>query len=157
MRAAAALRASSRLAPLLQRSIAFRLPRVGGRVVRAQSNLAFDSGLKALHKRAAIVAPYDGDASQYEYLRDEMASRLVERLSDIQRTFPVAVDLGANTGNILRAMLKQAKDNADEDGAKTSPAPGGIKTLHLLEPCQERLEVACKDVVGSAHEFMGGG
>lgn len=56
-------------------------------------------------------------------MRDEIAARLVDRINDIQREFPVAVDLGANTGNIVKQLSGH----------------GGIKKLFMVEGCRERL------------------
>lgn len=63
------------------------------------------------------------DAAEFDYLRDEIATRLVDRLNDITRTFPVAVDLGANTGNIAKQLSGHC----------------GIKTLHMIEPSEKML------------------
>ncbi|CAN8103322.1 unnamed protein product [Discula destructiva] len=57
---------------------------------------------------------------QADYLKDEVAMRLCERLLDIKRHFPRVLDLGANTCNIARALTRP---NPDPDPAKpTSPA-----------------------------------
>lgn len=47
------------------------------------------------------------DALEFEYLRDEVAKRLVDRLADISRTFNTAVDVGCNTGNLGRFLGEQ--------------------------------------------------
>ena len=65
------------------------------------------------------------DAAEFDYLRDAVASRLVERLHDIMRTFPVALDLGANTCNVAKWL--------EETGA------GGVERLYVMEPCRECL------------------
>ncbi|MCJ1452716.1 hypothetical protein MMC28_003059 [Mycoblastus sanguinarius] len=41
-----------------------------------------------------------------DYLRDEVAARLCERLLDIKRDFPSVLDLGANACNIARALTQ---------------------------------------------------
>lgn len=82
----------------------------------------FSLGAKASQRaRAAQLT----DAHEYDYLRDEIASRLVERLGDVARDFPRALDLGANTGNVLKQLVAQ------RSGGRT---PGGIRELHMLEP-----------------------
>lgn len=71
-------------------------------------------------QRSASVRDVES-SKEFDYLRDEIAARLVDRINDIQREFPVAVDLGANTGNI----------------AKQLSGHGGIKKLFMVEGCRE--------------------
>ncbi|KAH0541331.1 hypothetical protein FGG08_004169 [Glutinoglossum americanum] len=75
-----------------------------------------------------------------DYLRDEVASRLVERLlptiahhgvkytQDIKRTFPHVLDLGANAANIARALTLP---NPDPDPSKPSSLPLSTRITHL--------------------------
>ncbi|KAI9785179.1 MAG: hypothetical protein M1839_000817 [Geoglossum umbratile] len=63
-----------------------------------------------------------------DYLRDEAASRLVERLLDIKRTFPHVLDLGANAANIARALTLP---NPDPDPSKASSPPLSTRITHL--------------------------
>lgn len=72
------------------------------------------------------------NATEYDYLRDEAAKRLVDRLNDIARAFPVAVDLGAGPGAVLKALIAEANG----DGS----LPAGIKTLHMVEESQGMLQ-----------------
>ncbi|KAL4953818.1 S-adenosyl-L-methionine-dependent methyltransferase [Aspergillus filifer] len=44
------------------------------------------------------------ESRNVDYLKDEVAMRLCERLLDIKRTFPNVLDLGANSCNIARAL-----------------------------------------------------
>ncbi|KAF2175661.1 S-adenosyl-L-methionine-dependent methyltransferase [Zopfia rhizophila CBS 207.26] len=48
-----------------------------------------------------------------DYLRDEVASRLCERLLDINRHFPHVLDLGANACNIARMLTLPSEDSPD--------------------------------------------
>ena len=92
----------------------------------AQVQRVFALDAKARQRaRAASRA----DASEYDYLRDELASRLVERLGDVARDIPRALDLGANTGNVLKQLLAQR--------GSSGRTPGGIERLHMLEPSGE--------------------
>ena len=52
---------------------------------------------------------------QVDYLRDEIASRLCERLLDIKRNFSQVLDLGANACNIARILTKPVIDPAAPD------------------------------------------
>lgn len=46
-----------------------------------------------------------------DYLKDEVAARLCERLLDISRTYPRVLDLGANSCNIARALVRPDLDS----------------------------------------------
>ena len=64
----------------------------------------FNENTKYLQKeRAASNAE---QSRQVDYLKDEVAQRLVDRLLDIDRKFPKVLDLGANSCNIARALSK---------------------------------------------------
>ncbi|KAL1964116.1 hypothetical protein VTN77DRAFT_7534 [Rasamsonia byssochlamydoides] len=75
----------------------------------------FDRKVKHLQKdRAARDVE---QSRKVDYLKDEVATRLCERLLDIKRTFPHVLDLGANSCNIARALTAPNPDPAVE----TSP------------------------------------
>jgi NADH dehydrogenase [ubiquinone] 1 alpha subcomplex assembly factor 5 len=61
----------------------------------------FDRSLKALHRNKSA-----GLSQDFQYLRDEVAMRLVDRLRDIKavKNFNWAVDIGSGTGNIAHAL-----------------------------------------------------
>jgi NADH dehydrogenase [ubiquinone] 1 alpha subcomplex assembly factor 5 len=62
----------------------------------------FNENTKYLQKeRNAAHAEY---SRKVDYLKDEVAQRLVDRLLDINRVFPKVLDLGANSCNIARAL-----------------------------------------------------
>jgi NADH dehydrogenase [ubiquinone] 1 alpha subcomplex assembly factor 5 len=78
----------------------------------------FNTEAKFRQRERAAAAT---NSREFDYLRDELARRLVERLDDVTRTFPLAVDLGANSGNILAAL-------------RASPSHAhGIQTLHMID------------------------
>ncbi|KAF7559113.1 hypothetical protein G7046_g5041 [Stylonectria norvegica] len=70
----------------------------------------FNRRTKWLQKERAASNPEE--SRQADYLKDEIALRLTERLLDINRQFPRVLDWGANSANIARAL---AKDNPDPD------------------------------------------
>ena len=49
-----------------------------------------------------------------DYLRDEVASRLCERVLDINRHFPRVLDLGANACNIARALTLPSPEEPEK-------------------------------------------
>lgn len=60
----------------------------------------FSSRTKWQHKERA--AANIEQSRKVDYLRDEVAARLCDRLLDINRSFPKALDFGANACNIAR-------------------------------------------------------
>ena len=69
-----------------------------------------------------------------DYLKDEVAQRLVDRLLDIDRQFPTVLDLGANSCNIARALSKPplpTPENPDEASQKTAKLPLKARVGHL--------------------------
>ncbi|RHY40988.1 hypothetical protein DYB30_006361 [Aphanomyces astaci] len=48
------------------------------------------------------------DSKEFEYLREEVAKRLVDRLQDIDRDFPSALDLGAGSGHVFKSLAQDA-------------------------------------------------
>lgn len=70
----------------------------------------------------------------YDYFRDEIAARLVDRLDDIQREegFPLALDVGAGPGYLYRAIC------ADE-AVQGQGGIGGVLKLVQLDSATEML------------------
>ncbi|KAF1999738.1 S-adenosyl-L-methionine-dependent methyltransferase [Amniculicola lignicola CBS 123094] len=69
-----------------------------------------------------------------DYLRDEVASRLCERLMDINRHFPNVLDLGANACNIARMMTFPSDDSPD-----AGPRSHRLTTLTAAESSETLL------------------
>ncbi|EED19963.1 conserved hypothetical protein [Talaromyces stipitatus ATCC 10500] len=67
---------------------------------------------------------------QVDYIKDEVAKRLCERLLDIKRSFPNTLDLGANSCNIARALTAPNPDPAVES---SPPLSNRIDTLTCVE------------------------
>jgi NADH dehydrogenase [ubiquinone] 1 alpha subcomplex assembly factor 5 len=88
------------------------------------SQIVFNARQKLSQRARASALP---DAASFDYLRDEVASRLVGRLRDITRSFPSAADLGSNSGNVLSQLLSQRRP----DGI----AAGGVTRLAAVDPC----------------------
>ncbi|KAH8778831.1 S-adenosyl-L-methionine-dependent methyltransferase [Diaporthe sp. PMI_573] len=96
----------------------------------------FNRRSKWLQKERA-AADVEG-SRQADYLKDEVAVRLCERLLDIKRHFPRALDLGANTCNVARALTRE---NPDPDPAKpiSPPLAGRITELVAADSSQGQL------------------
>mmetsp|Transcript_26759 Transcript_26759/g.58043 ORF Transcript_26759/g.58043 Transcript_26759/m.58043 type:complete len:458 (+) Transcript_26759:206-1579(+) len=122
----------------------------------SSSMLAFDRSLKRLQRDGAALAQrkwresaaaatgqqQEADSVSYDYFREEIASRLVDRLDDIRRDggFPLALDIGSGPGYIHRAIC--ADDAFDGPGGI-----GGVRKLVQLDSSNEMLN---RDV-GSDH------
>jgi NADH dehydrogenase [ubiquinone] 1 alpha subcomplex assembly factor 5 len=63
----------------------------------------FNRQAKRLQKNRAALLPNTDD---YDYLKDEVARRIVDRLSDVSRHFPLVLDLGCGKGHIAKALTK---------------------------------------------------
>ncbi|RXN00994.1 NADH dehydrogenase [ubiquinone] 1 alpha subcomplex assembly factor 5 [Acipenser ruthenus] len=47
------------------------------------------------------------DAEQYDYLRTEVGSRIADRVFDVARTFPLALDIGCGRSHIAKHLNKE--------------------------------------------------
>lgn len=73
------------------------------RFTHTTASQIFDLRTKGLQKARAALSPH---ASTYDYLRDEIATLVVDRLRDISRPLPNALDLFCGSGaHLLRANL----------------------------------------------------
>ncbi|KAI9369096.1 S-adenosyl-L-methionine-dependent methyltransferase [Aspergillus egyptiacus] len=68
-----------------------------------------------------------------DYIKDEVATRLCERLLDIKRTFPNVLDLGANSCNIARALTTPIPDPTMSDPNAESVLASRIDNLTCVE------------------------
>lgn len=104
----------------------------------------FDRRAKWLHRERAASNPQQ--SRQADYVRDEVAVRLTERLlvrrkrasawprtltrsQDINRHFSRVLDLGANSCNIARALVR---DNPDPDPSKPDSPPLSSRISELV-------------------------
>ncbi|KAK4238445.1 S-adenosyl-L-methionine-dependent methyltransferase [Achaetomium macrosporum] len=87
----------------------------------------FNSRTKWLQKERAAANPEL--SRQSDYLKDEVAMRVCERLLDIKRQFPRVLDLGANSCNIARALTRE---NPDPDPSNPVSPPLATKINELV-------------------------
>lgn len=90
--------------------------------------------MKTHQKNLAAQYP---DHINYDYLRNEIAERVADRLCDILRFFPTALDLGAGKGYLSRHVTK------DEIG-KLYQLDSSEEMLKLCEP----VDIITENVVG---------
>lgn len=99
----------------------------------ASATHAFDRQLKKLQKNNAArshqIWKDSPEYESYDYIREEIALRVVDRLDDIKREegFPLALELGAGPGYIHRAICQQESLQGNEGGI------GGVRKLVQLE------------------------
>src|SRR5258708_29002545 len=92
----------------------------------------FDPRAVRLHRARAARAPAAAD-----FLVNESAERLADRLDDVTRRFPLALDLGCRDGALARVLA----------------GPGGIQTLvhaHAALAFVQRLPAATPRLVADA-------
>ncbi|KAM9454634.1 arginine-hydroxylase NDUFAF5, mitochondrial isoform 2-T2 [Clarias gariepinus] len=63
----------------------------------------FDRNMKRKQKKWAASLQ---DSEKYDYLRDEVGSRVADRIYDIARTFPLALDVGCGKSHIAEHLSK---------------------------------------------------
>jgi SAM-dependent methyltransferase len=99
-----------------------------GMLIRPLCTLHFVfAAVKLAQRRRAALDP---DFASFHYLRDEVAERLVDRLADINKAFPVAVEIGCGTGahvsklisTITSSLAQQAADARARAAAASEPA-----------------------------------
>ncbi|KAF7659025.1 hypothetical protein LDENG_00003620 [Lucifuga dentata] len=62
---------------------------------------------RAMKKRQKNWAASLQNSHQYDYLRDEVGSRVADRVYDIARTFPLALDIGCGKSHIAEHLSKE--------------------------------------------------
>ena len=113
-------------------------PSARSSIITNSSTHAFDRNLKRQQRDNAARAhnlwatdcnDTNNDAViQYDYIREEIAARLVDRLDDIRREegFPLALDLGAGPGYIHRSICA-------EEALQGEGGIGGVRKLVQLD------------------------
>ncbi|TPX33639.1 hypothetical protein SmJEL517_g03518 [Synchytrium microbalum] len=117
------LRVSTHLKPVLQSSAKNGFPRVirclathsaatpSPSPAQTQSSnqhqYVFDRDVKRKQRNRAALKP---ESRQVDYLKDEVAKRLAERILDIKRRFPTVLDLGSGPGYLIRYLDKEMTD-----------------------------------------------
>ncbi|KAH7156768.1 S-adenosyl-L-methionine-dependent methyltransferase [Dactylonectria macrodidyma] len=87
----------------------------------------FNRRTKWLQKERIAANPEE--SRQADYLKDEVATRLSERLLDINRHFPRVLDLGANSCNVARALVRE---NPDPDPLMPVSPPLSTRITELV-------------------------
>ncbi|THV08196.1 S-adenosyl-L-methionine-dependent methyltransferase [Dendrothele bispora CBS 962.96] len=89
----------------------------------------FDRNAKISQKNRAVTKK-DGQSSRtVDYVRDEVADRMMERLEDIKRKFATIVDLGSGSGHFTRLL--------DSETTKKSIMIDSSEKALYRDPCSE--------------------
>lgn len=104
------------------------------RLFSKQQPAVFDRNLKAKQRDYAIRMD---NTAYYDYIREEAAIRIVDRLDDIKRTFPHVLDIGSHRGHILRALVSKNEEN--------ETSIGGIDALVQCDTSKSALLRALSD------------
>jgi NADH dehydrogenase [ubiquinone] 1 alpha subcomplex assembly factor 5 len=93
----------------------------------ASNTEVFDRSLKQRHRAFTLNNLHD--AKYYDYLREESARRLVDRLDDITKSFPTAVEIGSYRGSIYEMIAQSKLDTISGDNPHIKGSIGGIENL----------------------------
>eukprot|EP00501_MAST-03F_sp_TOSAG23-6_P002341 GSMAST32.ASY1.ANO1.2443.1 assembled CDS len=92
------------------------------------SMTVFDRDHKRMQRDRAASSPR---AEAFDYLKDYVALSLVERLDDLSRDFPMAVDVGCNAGHCLKYLGEHANIDAKErEGLRKSFSEDDERTFN---------------------------
>lgn len=86
----------------------------------------FDRDMKKRQKEWSFKV---SNSNEYDYLREECAKRVVDRLEDITRSFPYALELGCHRGHIYHTINKK--------GLHDTGGIGGVETLIQCDDVDE--------------------
>ena len=79
-------------------------------LVRLKSDVNESSAMNVFNRKAKRLqknrAALKSNGDECDYLKDEVASRLVDRLGDVSRHFPLVLDLGCGKGHIAKYLTR---------------------------------------------------
>ncbi|ETO31107.1 hypothetical protein RFI_06013 [Reticulomyxa filosa] len=68
--------------------------------------IVFNRKMKQAQKRYAAEL---SNSPEYDYFRLETANRLISRLQDVDREFPKALEIGANSGQVYKELINYVR------------------------------------------------
>jgi NADH dehydrogenase [ubiquinone] 1 alpha subcomplex assembly factor 5 len=108
------------------------------------------------HNESSTSIDYDDSSNtsivEYDYIRDEIARRLVDRLDDMKRSFPLALDLGSGSGYLYRAIC--ADDALEAYSDEPTGGIGGVRKLVELDAAEEQLHRDADQAVDGSHRCV---
>lgn len=122
---------------VLQRQIA--------RCLSSKENIeVFDRTLKRRQREWSSTAD---DSEYYDYLRIESAKRLVDRIEDISKEFPLALELGCHRGHVFDLIN-------EKEGLSGTGGIGGVETLIQCDSSPTFIEAAIRYMFNSRAYFI---
>ncbi|XP_063774607.1 arginine-hydroxylase NDUFAF5, mitochondrial isoform X2 [Pseudophryne corroboree] len=94
----------------------------------------FDRSMKRKQKKWATS---QANAQQYDYLQEEVGGRIADRVFDVARTFPFALDLSSGRGYTSHNLTKETVEkfvqaNVCEKALKNTAAVSEIPTVNVI-------------------------
>lgn len=117
-----------------------------GATVVAPAPVAASSAARDVEAADGTTSSDDDGIVDYDYFRQEMAIRLVDRLDDIRREegFPLALDIGGGSGIVHRAICS-------DDAFEGEGGIGGVRKLVVLDSSDGMLHVDDEIPVEGGH------
>jgi len=131
------------------RSALVRTSRHSSRYVSSskESVAIFDRELKGRQREWSLTLP---ESEYYDYLREESAARIADRIEDISRNFQLGLELGCHRGH-LYDLINATESLGDEGGGI-----GGIKKLYQCDMAPSALrtpeQVQEKKISSGTHQ-----
>ncbi|XP_077379340.1 arginine-hydroxylase NDUFAF5, mitochondrial [Festucalex cinctus] len=119
--------------------VAFEGRRSSSRAGGGGTASVFDRTMK---KRQKEWAGSGRDPRKYDYLREEVGSRVADRVYDVARTFPLALEIGAGRGHIAQHLSKDTVERlflTDISETALRHNVGGEMRCHALAADEEFL------------------
>lgn len=92
---------------------------VASKADKKQQSIVFDRDLKLRQRNWSLSID---ESDYYDYLRKECAERLIDRLEDINRSFPLALEIGSHRGHLYSIINSR-------QGLNGKGGVGGIEEL----------------------------
>ncbi|XP_018409768.1 PREDICTED: NADH dehydrogenase [ubiquinone] 1 alpha subcomplex assembly factor 5 [Nanorana parkeri] len=73
----------------------------------SRTESAFNVFDRSMKRKQKIWAALQDNAREYDYLKEEVGARVADRVFDVARTFPFALDLGSGRGYISHNLTKE--------------------------------------------------
>ncbi|GMG39907.1 unnamed protein product [Ambrosiozyma monospora] len=96
----------------------------------------FDRNVKLLQRDRAAT---DKDSHHVEYIRDEVARRMIERMAFLKSDFSNVLDLGCNSGNLERQLCTNHPDDDPRWREDKELVKSKIKKLYMADSSKDML------------------